>query len=281
MKVFSGIAWIFSSPNHWRSDFYVVDWMSFTTSIMKAAAMSHIDYTPYLPDSLAFLSNGLNVIYFVFTVILHMHFCILFVMAALQKDAAMDVITSNISMLIIHCFGLFVATYFQFNREKFARIVQFMNSQFRYRSAHGLTYATAERSYLVAKRCSLAFTGSCLAATIQWLLWPWFVRELPVKVVYPMLDQTVHTFPRSSAICHFLYRYTSHTHTQAYPYYEILYLLHSWGQLSIALLFGAAAAIQASVVINACGQFDISLCSLKNIRATALTKNGHQVKVLR
>lgn len=51
-------------------------------------------------------------------------------------------------------------------------------------------------------------------------------------------------------------------------------------QWSIGLVYGNASSVLATIVINACGQFDILLCSLKNVRATAMTMNGHQADVL-
>lgn len=67
---------------------------------------------------------------------------------------------------------------------------------------------------------------------------------------------------------------------QADPYYQIIYFLHSVCQYLLGIVFGNASSILASTVIITSGQFDMLLCSLKNIRATAMTFNGSRLKQL-
>lgn len=68
---------------------------------------------------------------------------------------------------------------------------------------------------------------------------------------------------------------------QANPYYQIIYFLHSVCQALLGLLFANASTILASTVIIAAGQFDMLLCSLKNLRATAISLNGSYLNELR
>lgn len=51
-------------------------------------------------------------------------------------------------------------------------------------------------------------------------------------------------------------------------------------QVLLAMIFGNASSILASTVIIASGQFDMLLCSLKNVRATAMTLNGSRLEQL-
>lgn len=51
-------------------------------------------------------------------------------------------------------------------------------------------------------------------------------------------------------------------------------------QYLLGVIFGNASSILASTVIITSGQFDMLLCSLKNIRATAMTFNGSRLKQL-
>lgn len=69
--------------------------------------------------------------------------------------------------------------------------------------------------------------------------------------------------------------------SQADPYYQINYFLHSVCQALLGLVFGNASTILACTVIIAGGQFDMLLCSLKNLRATAMTLNGSHLNELR
>lgn len=68
---------------------------------------------------------------------------------------------------------------------------------------------------------------------------------------------------------------------QADPYYQIIYFLHSMCQYLLGVIFGNASVIWASIVIIASGQFDMLLCSLKNVQATAMTFNGSRLEQLR
>lgn len=68
---------------------------------------------------------------------------------------------------------------------------------------------------------------------------------------------------------------------QANPYYQIIYFLQSVCQFTTGMIFGNAGNVLASTVIIASGQFDILLCSLKNLRATAMTFNGFRLRELR
>lgn len=186
-------AWVIKDPVNWNADFHVDDLMKGPTFLMKCCGMYHIDFTRHLPASLAFLSFAINIVIFLFLSLIQVHLAILFAMEIMQEDATIDRVTNGITMTIISSFALFTLVYYQVKRNKYLQIVDFMNSKFRPRSAHGLTCITGERSYLTANRYTFVWTAMCVAGTLQWAVWPLFssTRALPVNVSYPMLDQTV------------------------------------------------------------------------------------------
>lgn len=192
-NMFGRFAWVIKDPLSWRADFHVDDLMEGSTVLMKCCAMYHIDFARYLPASMAFLSFAINIGFFVFLSLIHVHLAMLFVMEITQEDATIDRITNGITMTIINSFAIFTLLYYQVNRRKYLRIVEFMNSKFLHRSAHGLTCITGERSYLTANRYVFIWTVMCVSGTMQWAVWPLLssTRALPVNVSYPMLDQTV------------------------------------------------------------------------------------------
>lgn len=191
--MFGRIAWIFKDPVTWNTNFAVDDLMKSPTFLLKCCGMCHIDFAPYLPASLAFISFAINIGLFLFFSLIHLHLAVLFVMEVMEEDAPLDHVTNGITMVIINLFAIFTLLHYQLNRHKYLRIVDFMNSKFLRRSAPGLTCITSERSYLTANRYTLAWTVACVAGTVQWAVWPLFssTRALPVVVNYPMLDQLV------------------------------------------------------------------------------------------
>lgn len=64
----------------------------------------------------------------------------------------------------------------------------YMNRNFLPRSAYGLTFMTAERSYIVANRYTFWWTVLCLQGTLQWAVIPLFAstRTLPIEISYPV-----------------------------------------------------------------------------------------------
>ncbi|XP_031627368.1 putative odorant receptor 85e, partial [Contarinia nasturtii] len=140
----------------------------------------------------------------------------------------------------------------------YLRMINYMNTTFLRRSAYGLSFMTAERSYIVANRYVFWWTVMCLQGTMQWTVAPLFAstRTLPIDVKYPVNELLT-------------------------PYYQIIYSLHSMCQFLLGMIFGNASSVLASTVIILSGQFDILLCSLKNLRATAITFNGFRLDELR
>lgn len=188
------LAWLIKDPIRWNVDFHVDDLMKGPNFLMKTCAMSHIDFARHLPASLAFLSVVINMGIYLLWAFIHVHLTLLFILDITKADATIDRVTNGITMTIIHSFGFFTISYYQYNRHKYLRIVDFMNTKFVPRSAVGLTFTTSERSYLTANRFTFIWTALCIVGTVQWAVWPLFssTRALPINVNYIILDQTVN-----------------------------------------------------------------------------------------
>lgn len=187
------IAWLIKDPVRWNPNFHVSDMMRVPTFLMQTCGMCHIDFSRHLPASLAFLSFAINIGYFLFIALIHVHLAVLYVMEIMQKDATIDRVTNGITMSIIESMGVITLVHYQLNRRRYLKLVEFMHSKFRSRSAHGLTCITSERSYLTANRYTFYWTLCCVLGCVQWTIFPLFssIRTLPLNVSYPMLDQTV------------------------------------------------------------------------------------------
>lgn len=62
--------------------------------------------------------------------------------------------------------------------------------------------------------------------------------------------------------------------SQNSSWFPVAYLLQIFCQIQVGLNYGLSSGIFMSMVIAICGQYDILYSSLKNIRYTAMIKNG-------
>lgn len=189
---------LFKDPPQWSQKFFVKDFLQFQTTLMKTVGMCHIDFRSILPEYLGFVSLPLNLLWFAFWGFLNFHLAILFIIDFLEiiGTGALALITNDISMIVINIFSFYTVAYFQLHHKEYLRIVQFMNERFLYRSARGLTMVTSERTYLLAKRCSVIWMSSCLTGVLQWVFVPLYSmdRSHPVNVNYRLFDQKVCRF---------------------------------------------------------------------------------------
>lgn len=142
---------IIKDPKIWNPEFHVKDLMWYQTILLKTAGMCYINFERFLPPKLAFVSIILNWSIFGFFSFVHLHLACLFFLEMIQSSA-LEVITNAITMVIINTFAFFTLLYFKLNYKEYLRMVDFMNTRFSMRSAYGLTFMTAERSYIVANR---------------------------------------------------------------------------------------------------------------------------------
>lgn len=250
---------IFRNPKSWDPSFYVKDFFSYQTCVLRAVGMCHTDFTKYLPATFAFLSPLINYTIFVGMSLVILHVNILFIIEFLRifRTGSLEEVTSLITMIIISSFSFFNILFYQFAYKKYLRIVEYSNVNFQRRSAFGVTCLTGERTYLLAKRFTVFWTISCLCGTFQWVVAALYTGKHPLNVVYPMLD------------------------ARKTPYYEIIFLLHTGCQYITGGSFACASNVLFSLSVTICGQFDMLFCSLKNLRYTAMVMSGTQLDKLK
>lgn len=225
--------------------------------------MARFEFSQYLPQFLHFLPSAINWFIFIMQTFLLLHVDLLFItdfFTVFGKAAGtLEVVTSLITMIIITSFSYFNVLFFQLTRKKYLKIVDFINQNFRRRSAMGVTCITTERTYLLAKRLAIYWTISCLVGTLQWVVVALFSegRAHPLAVTYRVVDQ------------------------KESPYYEIIFVMHSICQFLTGISFANANNVLFSLSFLICGQFDILFCSLKNLRNTAMVLNGKQLNNLK
>lgn len=187
-------SFVIRDPKVWNPNFYIKDLMRYQTLLLKAAGMCYINFEENLPKKLEFMSVILNWAIFVFFSFVHLHLALLFFLEMI-KSSALEVITNAITMVIINLFAFFTLLYYKLNYKKYLRMVDFMNTNFLTRSAYGITFMTAERSYIVANRYTFWWTTMCLQGTLQWVIVPLFAnkRTLPINLKYPM-NELVRNF---------------------------------------------------------------------------------------
>lgn len=252
---------LFRNPPTWKPSFYQKDWFSLQTSVLQWVSIMPIKFQQYLPNNLAYISPILNnSIVIIETVsILHIVFlCILELLTTYGNDS-LEHITYLIIVLIVGVFSLYGLHYLFWAKSKYMQTVKFINTNFLYRSAFGVTCVTGEQSYLYAKRFTFYWTGACVVATIQWVLVAIWLGDcaLPVNVANPWVDQ------------------------RASPYFEITFIFHSIYQFFSGMGFAVTNFVFFSITILICGQFDILFCSLKNLRNTAMIFDGGYLKELK
>lgn len=185
-------------PKTWNPKFYVKDLMRYQTFLLKMGGMCYINFEKYLPKRLEFISALLNWTIFGFFSFVHLHLALLFFLEMIRSNA-LEVITNSITMIIINLFAFFTLLYYKLNCNKYLHMVEYMNTQFLTRSACGLSFMTAERSYIVANRYTFWWTTMCLQGTLQWVIIPLFAstRTLPIQLKYPM-DELVWNYLSNS-----------------------------------------------------------------------------------
>lgn len=180
------LSYVLKDPTVWNPNFHVNDLMQLQTVLLKISGMCDINFNQFLPNRLAFFSPALNGFTFVFFSFILLHIATLFFLEMIQSSA-LPVITNAITMFIINIFAFITLLYYKLNNGKYLRMVEFMNTHFLTRSAHGLTFMTSERSYIVANRYTIIWSIMCLSGTLQWVVVPFFgnTRTLPIAVGYP------------------------------------------------------------------------------------------------
>lgn len=155
---------------------------------LKLLAMWPINYKKILPTSLSFLSNILNGVYYIFWQFICLHLIVLHIFSLVLKwNEGLDEISDFIMTTLIYVFSYFITVYYQFRYKKHKELKDFLDQNFKSRSAKGLTFTTSEFSYLDALKKYKFWVFVCVFGTVHTSLYPILVRKkiLPLECWYP------------------------------------------------------------------------------------------------
>ncbi|XP_054081316.1 putative odorant receptor 85e [Zeugodacus cucurbitae] len=190
------------------------------------------------------LGYGLGYIYCFIMIIQSLHMAVLFLKTAHDKllHGELAEISDALTMTIIFWFSVYAATYCFLRSQRILAFLQRINHHYWQHSLPGLSFVCWHRTFVLAKRITVTWTLSCVAATILYGSTPLVmgVRALPLKCWYPF--------------------------DPLQPYvYELVYALQLSTQVIMGVTLGNCSALFVSLVILMCGQFDVLYCSLKNL----------------
>lgn len=192
------------------------------------------------------------------------HFHIVFMglnlvqLAASQVKMFVDKWGGSIDDIYLHVLEFMIANtaiifalLLQIYRSELAHLFDVVSTQMQERSAPGLTYTTMHRSYKLSRQLTLVWIAFCVGGTIHHALEPILDgrRQLPVETWYPF-------------------------HVEQSPYFEIVYVLQTIGQVQSGFVYSSVIALVFSLAILMCGQLDMLFCSIRNIPCTAMILAG-------
>nr|QZH55122.1 odorant receptor 26 [Achelura yunnanensis] len=147
-----------------------------------------------------------------------------------------------------------VIVHFTYKKKRMYELVDFMNSNFKYHSARGLTNMTMFESYKSAKKFGYVYTA-CTFFSIS------------MYICMPLLNYVWTKQP---------IQYWVYADVTSATGFIVVFVRQCVGQIFVALAVGQLGVFFASNSILICGQLDILCCSLRNVRYTALLLSAVQ-----
>ncbi|NP_001116817.2 olfactory receptor-like [Bombyx mori] len=162
--------------------------------------------------------------------------------------SSLDNIADSLPILV----SIAIVAYCAFNRQELYGLVSFMDGNFKYYSAWGLTNMTMENSFQSARRFGRIYTACTMFSV----------------TMYAVLPVIVHIWTKQP-IKNWLYMDVNRS-----PFFEFVFLRSCLTQLFVGLAMGQFGVFFASNSILICGQLDLLCCGLRNARYTALLRHG-------
>nr|WEG72115.1 odorant-receptor-19 [Grapholita molesta] len=151
-----------------------------------------------------------------------------------------------------------VVIYFALYKKELYDMVDYMNDNFKFHSARGLTNMTMEDSYASAKKFAYVYTACALFSVS----------------VYVTLPMVFHLWTHQP-LQNWAYMDADQT-----PYVIMAFLRQCLAQAFVGLAVGQLGVLFAANSILLCGQLDLLCCSVRNARFTGLLQAGVQHKAL-
>ncbi|XP_075983691.1 putative odorant receptor 85e [Anticarsia gemmatalis] len=162
--------------------------------------------------------------------------------------SSLDKIADSLPLLV----SLIIVAYYAMYREELYELVEYMDKNFKYHSARGLTNMTMFESCKTARKFGRIYTACTMFSVTMYATMPVIVHFWTNE---PLQSWIFMDITRS-------------------PFYEIVFLVSCLAQLYVGLAMGQFGVFFASNSILICGQLDLLCCSLRNARYTALLQKG-------
>lgn len=131
----------------------------------------------------------LQLFYNAVVLVLTIHMAILFTISAYFDilNGTFAEISYSVSQSVIYQFSSFVIFYFQYRSAACYHMVNYINDNFKYRSAKGFTYVTTDTAHTFTTIYSAMYSIACELAVFQYIIGPFFAdeRALPFRCWYP------------------------------------------------------------------------------------------------
>lgn len=227
-----------------------------TAFMLTAQVISpSFEYATYkrVPERLVPLVRNLH---FAFLVACFYHVTImLFVtLFIVMKEGDFETIVILLSPIIVYSLMPPQLVYFRIRSEACNDLMAYMNRHFHERSAPGLTFVSAHKSYDWGQKFTVYYLIFVLIGCLQYIVDPIMAdgRLLLIDIFYP---------------------FDAHRT----PVYEILFLIQMIAQTLVAFTFCNTLSFAMGVSLAICTQYDILFCSLKNMEHTIVRRRGRQM----
>ncbi|XP_063368642.1 putative odorant receptor 85e [Cydia amplana] len=167
---------------------------------------------------------------------------------------SLDKVADGLPLIV----SLAVVVYFALYKEELYDLVEFMNENFKFHSARGLTNMTMEGSYTSAKNFAYVYTACTLFSVTMYVALP---MGFHLWTHQPLQSWAYMDAERS-------------------PYVLMAFLRQCLAQAFVGLAVGQLGVFFASNSILLCGQLDLLCCSVRNARYTGLLQSGVPHKAL-
>ncbi|CAH2094112.1 unnamed protein product [Euphydryas editha] len=154
--------------------------------------------------------------------------------------------------------SVLIVSYFATKKEILYELVKYINDNFKWRSARGLTNMTMVNSHKTAKNFAFFYTACTIFSVTMYVIMPVVVHLWTKQPLQPWI-------------------YTDISYT---PFIVLIFLRQCLAQAFVALALGQFSVFFACNSILLCGQLDLLCCCLRNVRYTALLKAGVQHSAL-
>ncbi|CAF4885743.1 unnamed protein product [Pieris macdunnoughi] len=145
-----------------------------------------------------------------------------------------------------------IVAYFAIHKKELYELIEFMNVNFKWHSANGLTNMTMEGSYKTARNFAYLYTACTFFSVAMYVV-------LPV-IGYLLFSHPLHPW---------IYK-----DVEGGLFIFFVFLRQCVAQGFVALAMGQLGVFFACNAILLCGQLDLLCCSLRNVRYTALLQNN-------